>query len=86
MLPGSGAAVTNVMFSPSFNLRIVCETEAVLKSLQKPLSAFRAESLAGARKSQLSVTQKKGAENLILSIPADQVVPFLIDYCKVSFS
>ncbi len=83
LLPGSGNAVTDVVFSPSYNLRVICETEAVLKSLQKPLSAFRAESLAGARKSQLSVTQKKSSENLILSIPADQIVPFLIDYCKV---
>lgn len=86
LLPGTGNSVADIVFSPSFNLRILCETEAVLKSLQKPLSKFRAESLAGARASQLSKTQKKSTESVILSIPADQVVPFLSDYCKIPFN
>jgi hypothetical protein len=85
LLPGSGSAISGVLFSPSFNLRVVCESEAVLKSLQKPLSKFRAESLENARTAQLSKTNKKSAENVILSIPADQIVPFLVDYCKIPF-
>lgn len=85
LLPGSGSAISDVLFSPSFNLRVACESEAVLKSLQKPLSKFRAESLENARTAQLSKTNKKSAENIILSIPADQIVPFLADYCKIPF-
>ena len=83
LLAGTGSALLDAQFSPSFNLRLFCESEAVLRALQKPLSKFRAEPLAAARSAQLSKTAKKTGENSILSVPADQVVPMLIHYCKV---
>jgi hypothetical protein len=83
LLPEAGDGIEDVVFSPSYNLRVCCSSEKVLKALQKPLAKFKGEALGEARTLQFSKTQGKKMEHLILSIPTDQVVPFLLAYCGI---
>lgn len=84
LLPeGPVVGVTAAKFSPSYNLRLYCSSDAIVSALQKPLAQFNAEALLSARRMQLTRTSKTDSENLILSIPVDQWVDFLLHFCQI---